>query len=333
MDHVMKYLLRLLPLLHREDVIYKFAVYLAGRGDLAALYFATEHCDLLCLLDALVAALISTHAETNVLLAIGAVMLLPQFLPDLDSWNDRDETLWCYLTNNIELLQPFLFISTLMTHRKLYQLHIATLIAGESGIRNSGGPTEEMQRLATLPLLTGWSESTIRSPGYTVETYLDVLHWVKTAMIVTLTGFLSACVQLERPTYIQGTVYAICECLADSFEDVDVNIMAEFAQTWLSVVKYLLAHPEDSDLHRTIGTLFLWINGPVSAFYHPTTAAIFREALNLFLQFLQERPERDESTIEKTNMAVERLTVRMTVDGCAYRKRSIESKGHKEVVP
>ncbi|KAJ7461938.1 hypothetical protein FB451DRAFT_1496228 [Mycena latifolia] len=279
LDWIMRCLLRLAPLLRAEDTAPLISPYLARRNDLNALEFATRECRVEVLMDHLVDALNPGVLDTDVLGAICTVSGLPQFVQHLRSWDARADRLWEFMSERgiFTAQSPVSFsLSALMTLRKLKH------------IRASPSESTDQEQLNSLMHLDGtWSPESLAA---------SIPIRTKQAMIVRLTQFLDACVQPMKPVHMTRTTAALCAMLPRGFDDVAEEVMVSFAQTWVNLVRHLIDHPTDVELNSMTASLLL---ADEFEFYHPSAASRFKEAFELYRDFLQQRSVGEEDAVEE----------------------------------
>ncbi|KAJ7469164.1 hypothetical protein FB451DRAFT_1368748 [Mycena latifolia] len=95
---------------------------------------------------------------------------------------------------------------------------------------------------------------------------------------------------------------ALCRLLPETFEEVPIEVMAGFAQAWVTLIENLMDNPDNAELHSTVNNLIFGNGDPVHAYYHPRTAHIFQKALELYLKVRLDR----QMSVTRDNQAVGR---------------------------
>ncbi|KAJ7153342.1 hypothetical protein C8R46DRAFT_961697 [Mycena filopes] len=290
LDRIMACFLRLLPCLAPSDCMAAVTLYLATRNDDEGLDVALQHCALAHLIDCLTAMLEPKTDNSLVLHALCAVLVRPQYEGPARHWTDRDDILYDFMTTQSIFDDPrFLVLSTVMRMRQLYRLWVST-------VRLIGllPPTrEEIDRilvartaLAAHPLILSGTTTSLRENTTAEEILADIRIMTTRPMIICLTAFILASVESPDNVASGHTMGTLLQCFSHNSESVDAAVMVNFANAWLALVRHLVQNPEKSRLNSILRKLTNLMLGAPKAFYSPTAAPQYEEALKLYLGFL-----------------------------------------------
>ncbi|KAJ7660185.1 hypothetical protein DFH06DRAFT_391672 [Mycena polygramma] len=341
LDYIMRSLFRLHPVSKLEDVMPVFVLYLAKRNYARAIRCATAYCEryhLGYLLDCMVAMMDSTD-ENDILRAICAIMANEV---ELFNFSPRDEQIRNFMMERGIFTSPqFICLSALIKRRKL--LHF--LDAGPTLLKlNEVGHLhpldipwrsvplmeklysqkanqrayDEWRKMVAHPFLSDGQEDTTNFTDLTVnELVQDIRTRAKRAMVRTLTEFTFACPEAIDQPYLSETMRFMSDVVADrrfgNFRTVESNILVDYAKAWVALVNHLVTDPKNAQIQLTTRHLFLQ-DHKAQLYYHPVAAPIFKEALLIYLEFLQAEPEQNDSALQKTRIVLDALVSQMTQD-------------------
>ncbi|KAJ7601947.1 hypothetical protein DFH06DRAFT_1351822 [Mycena polygramma] len=316
LDHVMKMFFRLLPQLRPADAIPGFASYLGKRGDLHAIGFATADCRPTHLRDCLISTLQPHRRDEELLCALSAVYVLHhEYKPPI--WDDNDEHLWNYMTQNrLFSIPTFSTLSVMMRLRKYDSIRISAIkLADTETIGTSPNPVQisQLQELSDHFLLPERQApiSTLCTPK---DIVVDIRNRVTQAKVVPITEYLTACLQAVRPMYMTDAVRSLLvQFFQATLEAVDFQVLADFCQAWMAIIHQLLESPTDSELNDVAGGILEWVHR-WSDFRYPAPAPLIKDAMSLHLKFLETHAS-EEPYLEQTKRVVEQLSSLEAVGG------------------
>ncbi|KAJ6542367.1 hypothetical protein DFH09DRAFT_1392532 [Mycena vulgaris] len=315
LDWIMRCFLRIVPLVRPEDAAPILTVYLAWRNDLKVLEFVTRECRQPVAMNYLVDTL-PQRIDADKLLAIYTLLVEGQYEQHLRDWDDRAERLWVYIAEHNVLTTPSplcLSLAALMKLRKQQHIRISTfdlLDPEHVNYEQSNRGLERLRRLTTDAALPGspHEDDTREELGANIHIR------GKQAMITALTEFLDACAQPVKPLHRSSVMFTLCDMLPGGFEAVDTQVMTRFAQLWVNLAHQLVENPTNVEMNSMTAHVFLWYGAQGFEFYHPVTAPIFKEALLIYLHFLEHTGGEEDYRVAEARGVLDEIVVRMAED-------------------
>jgi hypothetical protein len=304
MDLVMRCFLRLVTVISPADWIEPVTMYLSRRNDMRAIRSALRDGYGHYLARHLIDALKSTHHVDITLRAIYAIQHVDGYSDHL--WDATDADLWEYLTNigGVISSSSYFCLATILTHRQLYNLQrSATEILRCYTRKDTPESWEDtVKRLETLgshPLLQ-LAPNTTTTGGGSDELSPELLfstiyRGANDAALTSLTCLLEQSISSAPPFKFGEAVHTIGIVGIHFSVPDNLQILSDFAQAWLALIKRLLENPTDPDLALAAHSMILSLRcDPGNTLHNPQTAAVFQETLSLYLHFLEQH-RRDEA--------------------------------------
>ncbi|KAJ7612944.1 hypothetical protein DFH06DRAFT_148065 [Mycena polygramma] len=296
LDHIMKALIDLLPQLLPKDVGPILVSYLSKRNDYDVLHFVVPtafhlgHAS-----ECLIMMLEPNHEDEHILLALSAIVVLPQY--PLTSWNDYDERLWKYMVEaDTFAAASFVTLCGVMTMRKYGDIQSSARKQAKSDF--SGGPSahttfRELSNRLLLP-----EKGAFFSPEELVS---DLESRVMQAKVVVVTDFLAKCPQPVglRPMDMRHGCRALFRLLDARLDGVDIHVVSKFCQIWDAVVHHLSENPTDDELHFVFQLILQWAETYTSYLCNPAIAHRLKATLLIYLGFLEMQAIHDRLTVER----------------------------------
>ncbi|KAJ7255915.1 hypothetical protein C8J57DRAFT_1235837 [Mycena rebaudengoi] len=300
LDDLMRCFFRLLPLLHPDDIVPVFSMYLGNRRHVDAVRFATQDCDHQYLVKCLAQWLKFATHKTDILHAIFTLVVLPDFAGDLREWHEWDDLIWASILENHGLNpeSPFMSLASVMIQRKLVRLavEIRSLAASDEE-RN----IERLRALGSDPLLIPDGSSAVPMEGTVGSIGQQMLARIWDNSLTALTAFVSICTNPVPPLGMGHTIHAIDEIARFFGGSFDISLVIKFADSWRALTKRLIQHPDDSQLGYAAHGVLRACSSP-SFHTHPSTIPIFVDILALYEGFLETQIPQNTSAVWSLNV-------------------------------